>query len=127
MQTIFPARSSTELHRHAVSEPLASVASLLQGVLSRRLTAYIVGVNDGKTIARWASGEVTVVRDFEIEKRLRATFEITQLLLGYEAPATVKAWFIGLNPDLDDVSPAEALHAGQLREVLKAARMFAAA
>jgi len=36
----------------------------------------------------------------------------------------VKAWFIGLNPQLGDVSPAEALREGRLMETVSAARAF---
>lgn len=37
-----------------------------------------------------------------------------------------RAWFIGLNPQLDDVSPAEAIHDGRLKEAKAAARAFVA-
>ena len=113
-------------HREATRAPIAQVASVLQELLSRRLTAYIVGVGDGKTVARWANGEVAEIRDHEIEKKLRTTYEITQLLLTGDAAQTVKAWFIGLNPELGDASPSEALRDGQLKESLAAARAFLA-
>jgi hypothetical protein len=48
------------------------------------------------------------------------------LLLSQDSPRTVRAWFIGLNPQLGDVSPAEAIHDGQLKEALAAARAFMA-
>jgi hypothetical protein len=88
------------------------------------LTAYIAGVGDGKTVSRWANGEVTEIRDYTTEQRLRRAYEIVQLLMNYDSPQTVKAWFIGLNPQLGDVSPAEALHEGRLKEALAAARAF---
>ncbi len=43
-----------------------------------------------------------------------------------EADATIRAWFLGSNPQLDDLSPAEALHNGLNRETLAAARAFLA-
>lgn len=115
----------THVHRQAVSAPLSEVARLLQEVLSRRLTAYIAGVKDGKTVSRWANAEVTEIREHETEQRLRTAYEIAQLLLLHDSPQTVKAWFIGLNPQLDDRAPAEVIHEGQLREALAAARAFA--
>ncbi len=34
-------------------------------------------------------------------------FQIFHLLQDEESPHTVQAWMIGINPQLDDVSPAE--------------------
>ena len=113
-------------HREATVTPLNEVVRVLQELLSRRLTAYIAGVADAKTVSRWAAGEVTDVRHYEMEQRLRTSYEIVQLLLSSEASSTVKAWFIGLNPQLDDVAPAEAIREGRLRDALGAARAFLA-
>jgi hypothetical protein len=46
------------------------------------------------------------------------------LLASQDSPQTVKAWFIGLNPQLGDTSPAEAIREGRLRDALMAARAF---
>lgn len=115
---------SRTVHRQATAAPVSEIAGVLQELLSRRLTAYIAGVSDGKTVGRWASGEVMEIRDHMTEQRLRATYEITQLLMTHDSAQTVKAWFIGLNPQLGDVSPAEAIHEGLLKESFAAARAF---
>jgi len=120
------ATASARVHRQAVSASVSEVARLLQELLSRRLTAYIAGVKDGKTVARWASGEVADIREPETEQRMRTAYEIAQLLLGDDSPRTVRAWFIGLNPQLGDVPPAEAIREGRLQDALAAARAFAA-
>jgi len=112
-------------HRQSVHASAAEVAGYLQELLSRRLVAYIAGVKDAKTVTRWASGEVENVRH-ENEKRLRTAYEISQLLVFFDSPRVVKAWFIGLNPQLGDVSPAEAIHDGELKEAMSAARAFVA-
>lgn len=109
----------------ALRVSIGEAARSLQELLSRRLTAYIAGVKDGKTVTRWVNGEVTVARE-DNELRLRTAYEIAQLLLQFDSPQTVRAWFIGLNPQLDDRSPAQALHEGQLKEALSAARAFVA-
>jgi hypothetical protein len=101
------------------------VASFLQELLGRRLVAHVAGVKDGKTVTRWASGEVTEARQ-ESEQRLRTAYEIAQLLVRFDSPRIVRAWFIGLNPQLDDVSPAAAIHEGRLKEAKAAARAFVA-
>ncbi len=51
-------------------------------------------------------------------------YQIFQLLLAEEAPHTVRAWFLGLKPQLDDESPAESICKGAFREVLVAAKAF---
>jgi hypothetical protein len=111
-------------HRMAVNESLATIASVLQEVLSRRLTAYTVGVKDAKTVGRWASGEITEIRNPEVEQRLRDTYAIVELVLSVTSPRVVRAWFLGMNPELDDVSPAQAIHDGDAREAMGAARVF---
>lgn len=113
-----------QIHREATAAPVSEIAGVLQQLLSRRLTAFIAGVGDGKTITRWASGEVTEIRDYSQEQRLRGTYEIAQMLLASESAQTVKAWFIGLNPQLGDVAPAEAIREGRLKDALAAARAF---
>ena len=119
-------RTSTDQHhRQAIAASLPTLASLLQEVLTRRLTAYIAGVKDAKTVARWANGEIAEIRDQAVEQRLRTTYEITHMLLGGDSAQTVRAWFIGLNPQLGDIPPAEAIRDGQLKEALAAARLFA--
>lgn len=112
------------VHRQATRAPVTEIAGLLQEVLSRRLTAYIASVGEGRTVSRWASGEIALIRDPDAEQRIRVAYEIAQLLLTTDSPQTVKAWFIGLNPQLGDVSPVQALHDGQLKEALAAARAF---
>jgi hypothetical protein len=104
---------------------IQDIATVLEDLLSRRLTAVIVGIKDGKTIARWASGETSEIRGEDTELRLRTTYQIALMLLAsQDSPQTVKAWFIGLNPQLGDTSPAEAIREGRLRDALMAARAF---
>ena len=113
-----------QAHREAVNAPLSTIASVLQEVLSRRLTAFIVGVRDAKTVSRWASGGITEIRNPDVEQRLRTAYMIVQLLLDLDAPNTIRAWFIGMNPELDDQSPAEAIREGNGRGAMAAARVF---
>ena len=115
-----------QLHRQATAASVSEIARHLQEVLSRRLTAYVAGVQDGKTVTRWANGEVTEVRDIDVEQRLRTAYEISLLLLTQESPQTVRAWFIGMNPELDDVAPVEAIRDGNLKDALLAAWAFSA-
>jgi hypothetical protein len=88
------------------------------------LTAYVAGVQDGKTVTRWASGEISEIRDFQVEQRLRATYEIVLLMLNFDSPGTIRAWFLGMNPHLDDASPADTVRNGDLQDALQAAWVF---
>ena len=114
----------TQAHKEAVSAPLNELAGALQERLSRRLTAYIAGVDNGKTVSRWASGEVGTIRDHGVEQKLRTAYEISLLLANYESATTIRSWFIGLNPQLGDDTPIDALREGRLKETVAAARAF---
>lgn len=119
-----PGTTPQQVHQLAIRASLSEIAQLLQQVLSRRLAAYIAGVREGKTVGRWANGEVTEIRDRATEDRLRVAYEIALLLLQGDSPQVVRAWFIGLNPQLGDEAPAELLREGRLKDVLAAARAF---
>jgi hypothetical protein len=110
-------------HGLATRLDLPSVVQSLQGVLGQRLVAVIAGVSDAKAVGKWARGERSPHPD--AEARLRAAFQIVQLLLQRESSETVRAWFVGMNPDLGDRAPALVL-AEDPQRVLLAARSFLA-
>ena len=111
-----------EAHRQSTEATLQDVVRFLDETLGRALTAHIAAV-DPRTVARWIGGDA--VRSADTERRLRLAYNIFVLLQKKDSPHTVRAWFIGLNPQLDDMSPAEALHQGKERKVLTAAKSFA--
>ncbi len=110
-------------HRQAIIAPVNEVASHLQKLLSRSVTAYIAGVKEGRTVTRWASNETSDIR-YESEQRLRTAYEIAQLISEYYSPEAARAWFMGYNSRLDQMTPADAIHEGKLREALSAAQAF---
>jgi hypothetical protein len=110
----------------AMHASVAELAGTLQDVLSRRVTAYLARISDGKTIARWASGEVSSIRDVETERRLRTAYTIVMLLQGSASPRMMRAWFINHNPRLDDALPMDTIREGRLQEALYAAQAFVA-
>lgn len=114
-----------QVHAQALRATIKEAAATLTSVLPARLAAYVVGVKDVKTLQRWAGGTVATI-NAPSESRLRAAYEIVLLLLRFDEPETVRAWFIGLAPELDDVSPARAIHEDRLQEAIGAARAFAA-
>lgn len=102
--------------------PIADIIRFLQESLGTKLTSFIAGV-DPKTVSRWTADEAGDPRP-ETETKLRETYRIFQLLQSVESPHTIRAWFMGMNPQLDDQSPAEAIAAGDARGALAAARVF---
>lgn len=115
----------TEQHVHsgAARMELPQLVRSLQDVVGQRLTAVLAGADDAKAVGESAKGER--LPHPEAERRLRDAFWIVQLLLQSESAETVRAWFVGMNPDLDDQSPALALGENP-QEVLQAARRFLA-
>jgi hypothetical protein len=110
-------------HTAAMRSSLPDVARKLESVLGQRLTAVIAGVSDAKAVGKWARGERAPRPD--AEQRLRDAYYVTTLLLQAEAPSTVRTWFTGMNPELDDRAPALVLGEDSAR-VLQAARTFLA-
>jgi hypothetical protein len=76
--------------------------------------AVIAGIRDAKAVDTWARGERTPPP--EAERRLRLAFHSTQLLLRQGSADTVRAWIVGMNPDLDERAPALLLaeHPGEV-------------
>lgn len=117
--TVHGAESSA--HRETVSEDIASVVRYLVDLMGTKLVAHIADV-DASTVRRWATTEQRM--SDERERTLRATHTIARMLLQHDANHTVRAWFIGINPQLDDEAPADALREGRLHDVMASARAF---
>jgi hypothetical protein len=101
----------------------AELARALHDLLGERLTAVIAGVSDARVVRAWAQGRKTPPPD--AERRLRQAYEIAQLLLHYEEAGSVRAWFLGAEPRLDDRAPALVLGENPAT-VAQAARAFLA-
>lgn len=116
--------ASAEAHRQTVRSSTEDVAQFLEEVLGGKLVAFIAGVSDPRTVTRWAKGERNPRP--EHERRLRHAAQVFRLLNTDESPHTVRAWFVGLNPQLDDESPAVAIREDRFRETTVAAKAFLA-
>jgi hypothetical protein len=116
-------RAEVDSHTVAIRASVSQIAGELENLLGQRLTVVIAGVSDAKAVAKWARGERTTRP--EAEQRLRDAYYIIHLLLQAEAPSTIRAWFSGMNPGLDDRAPALVLGDDAPR-VLQAARTFLA-
>lgn len=106
--------------KRAQKEPLTHIAAFLQEILGQRLTAYSADVRNAPLINRLANGEEGEISP-RSEELLRSTYTVTLFLRGFEAPETIRAWMIGMDPCLDDQAPVTCLQAGQTEAVLTAA------
>ena len=118
--------TATELHRKAMNADLETMASTLVNVMGRAIVAGIVGIRNPKTISRWANGEVTSVRDRYSEERLIAAYQVAILLQEHYGNDTIRSFMLGMNPVLNDESPAIALRDGDFKGAINAARNFLA-
>lgn len=107
--------------RSSADVPLSDQVAALKTLLGPRLMSLAMAV-DPVTVDRWISGGSKP--RLENEQRIRSAYQIFELLKPVEASPTIRAWFMGMNPQLDDRSPAEAIAEGDLRSALAAARAF---
>lgn len=115
------ARMASAAHARAVELSISDITGALQSQLGQALLRVIVG-RDARTLTRWANA--TVKPPHATEQLLRDTFQVVDLLTSADSGDVARAWFMGMNPQLDDESPAEALSTGRARDVMAAARAF---
>ncbi|MFF7976750.1 XRE family transcriptional regulator [Streptomyces sp. NPDC007905] len=116
------AEAEARAHRSTAEQTIAEIARFLQDTFSQRVAAFIAGVEDPKQVGRWAKGQNAP--RFDSEFRLRTAFNVFTLIAEYENQHIARAWMMGMNPQLDDDSPIEAIAGGHLKEVMAAARSF---
>jgi hypothetical protein len=111
------------IHRQTTRLGMPMIVGSLQDILGQRLVAVIAGVSDARAVGKWVRGQRSPHP--EAEQRLRNAYQIVQLLLERESAETIRAWFVGMNPDLEDQAPAFVLGEDPVG-VLQAARAFLA-
>lgn len=124
--TVTQPRPDLEAHDHAVRADFETVATELREVLGARLVAYLGSVKETRAVHQWADdgrqpSELT-------QRRLRVALQVATMVSASDGREVAQAWFQGLNPQLDDRSPARLLREGDLDEVgplvVSAARAF---
>lgn len=114
--------ASREAHRQTTETSIEQITVFLEEVLGRKLVAALAGVADPKAVGRWASGERAPRA--AAEEKLRVAYQVFRLLLAEESKHTIRAWFIGLNPQLNDESPIMVIREGRFQEVMVAAKAY---
>jgi hypothetical protein len=127
MTALAMARPDLAAHKEALSLEFPQLVSRLVSLIGRKLSAYVAGVKDVRTIDSWIAGTQPYG---EVEPRLRFAFQVVRMLSEHDSPRIVQAWLMGVNPELGDRVPARLLREGELDavapEVLGAARAFIA-
>ena len=119
-RAVTPRGAAVNAHRAAVQTTTRDVVEYLEDTIGRALTAHVAGVHV-KTVDRWRRGEAPRT---DSERRIRFTYQVLRLLVSEDSPHTVRAWLIGLNPQLGDIAPADAIREGKLQDVMIAAHAF---
>jgi hypothetical protein len=124
--TITQGRPDFAAHTKAVRATFPEVVCELRAVLGARLVAYLGSVRETRAVRQWADGDREPSQD--VQNRLRVAIQVALPLAEIESPRIAQAWFQGLNPQLEDRSPARLLREGELEEVgpavIAAARAF---
>lgn len=120
------ARPDLAAFTKTVRASFPEVATELREVLGTRLVAYLGSVRETRAVNQWADGSREPSAD--VQHRLRVALQIALRIATSESPQIAQAWFQGLNPQLDDRSPARLLREGDVDEVgplaITAARAF---
>ena len=113
--------SRTGAHRLASTLPADAIAAELQTILGPALATVALGSRDPKAIGQWAR-KIRRPRPAQ-DASLRALYQVTACLAAEEEPDVIRAWFAGMNPDLDDQSPALVMRTDPAA-VMRAAESF---
>lgn len=87
----------------------------LREIVGSKLVAYIGSKSHTRFVSEWADGLSTPAP--EVVARLRVARDIAVALHERDGNATIQSWFMGMNPDLDDMSPARLLREGNCDDV----------
>ena len=113
-------------HTLAVRATFPEVVQTLRDLLGPQLAAYLGSVRETRAVHQWADGAREP--SAAVQQRLRVALQVAAMLAEAESPRIAQAWLQGLNPQLDDRSPARLLRDGDLDEVgpavIGAARAF---
>jgi hypothetical protein len=124
--SVTEARPDLAAHTRAMRASFPEVASELRELLGARLVAYLGGVRETRAVHQWADDDRQP--STEVQQRLRLALQVALPIAEADGKEIAQAWFQGLNPQLDDRSPARMLRDGDFEEagpaVVAAARAF---
>lgn len=110
-------------HVDTTLQNIHETAAQLVGHLGTTAVSFLAGAKDSKQASKWAQADGPVPRD-DAQRRLMLAHRVWGMLSDAEDDYVARNWFIGTNPRLEETSPLEALHRGDLEGVIHAARAF---
>jgi hypothetical protein len=113
--TLSPARPDYAAHDRATRATFPEAVSTLREILGAKLCAYLGSVKETRAVNEWAAGSREPSE--ATQQRLRVALRIALAIANADSPEVARAWFQGLNPQLDERSPARLLREGDLDEV----------
>ncbi len=123
------AKPDLDAYNTAMSMTTAQLVTALRDLLGAKLVAYLGRVQETRAVRQWAEGTRSIANPADVD-RLRVAYRAAAVITARDSKQVAQAWFQGLNPLLDDRSPARVLRDGDLEQVgpqvLTAARQFAA-
>ncbi len=123
------AKPDLDAYNNAMAMTTAELVTALRDLLGAKLVAYLGRVKETRAVRQWADGTRAIGNPVDVD-RLRVAYRAAAVITARDSKEVAQAWFQGLNPLLDDRSPARLLRDGDLEEVgpqvLTAARQFAA-
>ncbi|MGC5617414.1 hypothetical protein [Georgenia sp. Z1491] len=114
--------SSNEGRQRPEDWTVAQIVEHLSDNLGPKVVAYMVGKSP-QTVSRWAEEKQRPPQP-DVERKLRGALQIFQHLVERDSRHVARAWFIGMNPQLEDRSPTEVIADGDVRAAMAAARAF---
>lgn len=112
----------------SIRSDVAELVGKLRALLGAKLVAYLGSVSETRAVRQWADGERKPPA--EVIRRLRLAYQVAGLLAERDEPRVIQAWFQGMNPQLEDWSPARLIREKSPDDVggrvLAAARAFSA-
>ena len=129
MTSTSPPRPDYEAHLRAFRSAFPDVVTELRQLLGTKLCAVLGSVRETGVVEQWATGSRKP--HATVQRRLRVALQAAAGIAGIaevDSAAVAQAWFLGMNPLLDDRSPLLLLSKGDLDKVepavIGAARAF---
>ena len=123
------ARVDLDAFNDAMAMDTPELVTALTELLGLKLVAYLGKVQETRAVRMWAAGTRKIANSNDVE-RLRLAYRAARVISEKDSRTVAQSWFQGLNPYLDDRSPARVLRDGDVESdgsrVIGAARQFVA-
>lgn len=118
-------QAKIQAHDKSTKLKIDEIATFLEEVLGQRLTAEMLQISNHKLLGKWKNRQ-QMPGSLDTQDKLRKIYQLTYLLNQFEKPLTVRAWFLGMNPDLDDKLALDLIKDNNFHSVLKAIESYIA-